>query len=349
MAQPNFRTGAEAAQAAAKSGGFAKTQFFQLEDGKSAILRFITDAFVDPNFPHVEAWITVDQHQRIPTKEKPDNWGNSKWPEYMSAVCRYDEAFIGMYSDCYICDHIVGNNGIKKPSARTWALACLREDVIGDGSEALGGEAMKGKVVGRRDVTREVTIPAREAKDGKPAQAEETRTEKAVVVVNMGWKNFFSTLEGYASHYGTVLDRDYKITRKGAGMDTDYNIIPLDPIQAKTANGEVKVMDLRHPEFAERYASSLDLTEVVAETATDKFYAKFFDPRYSASDDSDEVKETGAPAEQQAKPSNDPDPEKMAELTARVKGYNPQNGEAPAEAPQPAAVGAGAGGMIDIE
>lgn len=307
----NFRKGAEAAAEASKGGGnFAKTHFFGLEDGKQAILRFITDA---------ADWIVVDQHQMVPTKGKPDGY-EGNWPEKMGSVCRKDEAF--SFGECYICEFVVDGKKVKRPSARTWALACEREEVIED-----------GKIVGLRDKTREVTK--------KVDDKDVTTVEKSIVVVNMGYKNFFGVLQGFAGHYGTVLDRDYIIQRKGAGTDTVYTIIPLDPIE--TDQGR---FDLRNPEFAKRYETDLDLGEEVTSRASDEFYARFFDPRFSADDKSGEVKQTGA-APDAPKVDNDMDAEKLAALASRVKGssYAPE-GTAPAAA-QPAAAASG-GGMRDF-
>ena len=321
---PKFRRGAEAAQEASKSGGsFARTHFFTLDDGKSIILRFLTEYQFDDKHPELDSWITVDQHQMVPTKGKPSWWPEgANYPDRMGAVCRADPAFARMYDNCYICDHIVDGKKVRKPSARDWALACIREEVIGDGSDALGGSEMKGRVLGYRDKTREVTIPA---KDGEP---EKTITEKAIVVVNQGFKNFFGALKGFGERYGTILDRDYYIKREGNSTDTVYQIVPNDPIDDENGNR----IDLRNPEHMKRYAHNIDLGEVVAERASDEFYAKFFDPRYVWDDKANEVKPAGsASAETPAAPENDVSEERMAELANRVKGYGPSQGEAASE------------------
>lgn len=292
----NFRKGAQAAAEASKGGAFARTNFFSLEDGKETILRFLTPA---------DEWITVLQHQMVPTKPQPDNYKGDKWPERMGAVCRNDEAFSGMYDDCYICEFLVDGNKVRRPSARTWALACIREEVIGDGSDALGGPEFKGKVVGYKDATREETR--------KQDDKEVTETVKDIVVVNMGWRNFFSVLDGFAGRYGTITDRDYWVKRVGAGTDTTYQIVGMDTI--KDADGDV--LDPQNPKFADRYATALKLEEVITERADDDFYARFFDPRISVSDEG-KVEKTGVEA---PKPQNEVDSERLEELTSRVKGY----------------------------
>lgn len=316
-----FRTGAEAAKDAAKSsGGFARTNFFGLGDGDTAIIRLLTDA---------NAWITVDQHQMVPTKPKPADYSaDAKWPEKMGSVCRKDPAF--EFGECYICENLVDGKKVKKAAPRQWALACLREEVIEE-----------GKIVGYKDKTREVTIPA---KDGQP---ERTVTEKAIVVVNMAYKNFFSLLEGFAGRYGTVLDRDYWIKRNGDDKDTSYNIVPIDPIQ--TPEG---IFDLREPKFMERYETDLDLATVITERADDEFYAKFFDPRFTVIDD--KVVPSGSAPAVSAPQAQDPevDPDRLAALASRVKGYSAPT-EAPAEsapqsAPEAEKASAAAGGLRDF-
>jgi hypothetical protein len=204
---------------------------------------------------------------------------------------------------------MVDGKKIKKPSGRTWALACLREEVVED-----------GQVVGYRDQTRQV---AKVGDDGKPTGEE--ITEKAIVVVNLGWKNFFSVMKGFAGYYGTVLDRDFVVIRSGSGTDTTYQVVPLEPITKE--NGER--FDVRNPEDAARYETNLVLADLIAERADDDFYARFFDPRFTPSKDG-KVEKTGASPEA-AKPDNDVvDEDRMKALAARVKGYS--EGDAPAEA-----------------
>lgn len=76
-------------------------------------------------------------------------------------------------------------------------------------------------------------------------------------IIRQGLKNFWSTLVGYHSRYGTICDRDYEITRRGDRLDTTYNIIPLDPVE-----------ELRSPEaVAERYGYG----KTVEEGSEDRF------------------------------------------------------------------------------
>lgn len=313
----NFRRGAEAIEEVAKqaSSSFARTHYFGIKDGEKAIVRFLTDH---------DQWIGVLMHSMVPTKAKPDNF-EGNWPQVMGAVCRKDPAFAGTYSDCYICDHLAGKGKVKgNPSLRTWALACLREEVIED-----------GKVVGFRDAVREVK---RKKKD---SDTEETIQEKAIVVVTMGWKNFFAALQGFAGHYGTVLDRDYIIKRKGSDTDTTYQIIPMDPLFDDKGNK----LDVRS-EWGKRYATDLTIEDAVTAQSSDEYYARFFDPRVSVDKDG-KVSETGeAPA---PKADNDVDQERLAELSKRVKSYTGGGNGESADAQAQAGEAAPASGMKSFD
>ncbi len=299
-----FRRGADAAQEAASFSFSGRTPYFRLEDGERAILRFVTDADADEN--GVGGWITVDQHQMVPTKPQPDDFSGDRWPQVMSAVCRRDEAFD--YGECYICDVIVKELKEKatdkrkkvrgEATGRTWALACLREEV-----------REGGRVVGYRNQKREVT----REQDGKTTTTE----EPAIVIINMAYGNFFQNLQAPASHYGTVLDRDYLIVRRGKELATEYQVLPLDPILVE--NGER--FDLRNPEHLKVYgfesAAAADeaLVGEVSNRASDDYYARFFDPTKTPSDG-------GGPQGAQP-PSNDVDEERLKAMQERLMNYQP--------------------------
>lgn len=310
-AKPAFRKGADAAEEAAKRRSFQKDHYFSLDDQESAIIRFITD---EPD------WITVLQYNFVPTKPAPlgkDGKPVEKWPKTMSAVCRKDPAFEGIYDDDYIGENIIDPRSKKlfKAQPRVWALACLREEVKED-----------GRVVGYRDKVREVEI-TRKGDDGK--ETTEVVKEKAIVIVNMAQKNFFGIMAGFARRYGTMLDRDYYIKRKGDDQNTTYEIVPLDKTEGH---------DLRDPETAAKYTPPAPLEEIVASRASDEYYGRFFDPNW-VDPEAGEEKADGAPAEQQAKPEAEPSEDQLAALRNRIVGYPGEGDDAPSEAPQPTGSG----------
>lgn len=287
-----FKTGAAAAKDASspKGAAFAKTHYFSLSDGEEVCVRFLTDA---------DSWITVDQFNYIPTKPAPSDY-TGNWPKFMGAVDRRTKMADGstLYDDCYISDFMTRDDGSPyKSSPRTWALAVIRDEVRNE----------QGTIIGYKDQTREVA----EVSDGKPTG--QTTIEKAVVVVNMGYKNFFGSLQGFAGRYGTILDRDYYIKREGAGLTTTYHIVPADPIDAPDpSNPESTIrFDLRNPAFFAAYEKNMpDLEEMILYRASDEFYKRFFDPRGEAASNGN------------GSTSHDVDDDKVAELAARIKGYS---------------------------
>jgi hypothetical protein len=275
----NFRRGGTAAEQAEKeasvsSNGRRGPDYFGLkDDGDSAVVRLLTDH---------DDWIWVNQHSFVPTKPGPKD--AEKWPKNMTSVCRYDKAFGGHYADCYIDDAKLKNSFGKVASARprVWALAVEREIVRGDGSEALGGPAKQGVVVGIRDKIDEVDELGA---DGKPTG---TKLQyPRIVVINQPMKGFFSHFKALHGLYGTVVDRDFSITRSGTGTDTEYKIVPIDPI-ADPATGQnlikpgTPIWEKYLQAVAER---EISLEGIVADKASDEYYARFFDPTKSVEKD----------------------------------------------------------------
>ena len=52
------------------------------------------------------------------------------------------------------------------------------------------------------------------------------------------------TVVTYASEYGTILDRDFKISRTGQKQQTKYNLIPLAPKDAHDSIADLPMHDL---------------------------------------------------------------------------------------------------------
>jgi hypothetical protein len=166
------------------------------------------------------------------------------------------------------------------------------------------------------------------------------------VVINLGHRNFFGTIEGYATRNQTILDRDFVVTRKGATTDTIYNLIGLDAIPVDETG---RIFDLRDPEFMKKYlptaevegsakASDTVLVPIIADRMSDEYYAKFFDTRVTFTQaektegDGSEMVATAAPV---AAPNNDvPATVDMAALRARITDHGDTE---PQAAPEPVA------------
>lgn len=316
---PNLRRGGAGAEEASKGGGkFARLNYFSLDENKTGIYRFLTDS---PD------WFYVKQHPSVPTKNKPDDF-KGNWPQGMPAVCRHDEAFAGMYSDCYICDTPImnprDNSKPLKPAVRVWALAIEREAVVKD-----------GVTTGYKSVIEE--IPER---NDKGEETGKVIRQPKIVVVNMGMKNFFSGLQGIYGLFQTVCDRDYMIRRTGQGLDTDYQIIPLDkmpdvaPGTETWAKYEKAVAD-----------QGIDLMKIIADRASDEYYNRFFIPGNGGGSTASTASVPSQPSAPAA--SNEPvvDQDRLAAMRDRVRGTGsnadatpPATEQAPAAAPASAPV-----------
>lgn len=313
-AMPKFRTGLDEIDNIATGGAqHARDHFLSIDDGDSVIVRFIDDPIVDGS------WIAVDQWGNIPTKPKPADWKNDNWPTGMSAISRSDVAFEGMFDGDVLADY-VAERGLKdsygkplRPMPRVWALAVLREEVFGDGSDAMMGEAKKGKFLGFRDIQREVKYEV----GGK----EVIEVEPAIIVVNQAKSNFFSTLISLARVYNerdsSLLERDVLIKRTGTGTDTKYTITALDPTPGH---------DLRDPATAAPYKEGRpSIAEIVMARVDDEYYNRFWLDGPTESDN-------GSTA---AAPAKDLEEDKLAAMRDRITGY--QSSEEASSAPAPAA------------
>jgi hypothetical protein len=309
--KPSFRRGGEAAEEAAKQrNSGSRNKFFTIkEDRGTAVIRLIDDG--DPK----TGWISTYQHSYVPTKGPDASMSDevkAKWPKRSGAVCRHDNAFKEMYKDCYICDNMQKEDGKKySPSIRLWARAVLREAVIGTQEHVDAGlikQHMVGEVVGYDDVM------------VQDADTGEMRPD--VAILNFSMNNFFGALNGYYAINRTVLDRDFHVTRKGTGTDTEYVIVARDPMY----NEDGSKFDLRDPETRAKYENIVDLEEVVAAQASDEHYARYFDPtkpipdrrRHDEDSGSETTSASATPAPAAA--SSEPDEEQMRAMRARVKG-----------------------------
>jgi hypothetical protein len=73
---------------------------------------------------------------------------------------------------------------------------------------------------------------------------EDGSTEKVKVpfigIVKQAASNFWDNLNGYYARYGTTVDRDYEVYRRGDDKTTKYRFIPIDRIDGLETPEEVK-------------------------------------------------------------------------------------------------------------
>jgi hypothetical protein len=319
---PNFRRGGDVGDEAAKAtgGNFARQHFLSIKEGEQEVVRYLTDS---PD------WIVVNQHANVPTKAKPADY-EGNWPQSMPAVCRYDEAFGGAYKDCYIDDAELKNSygRVIKATPREWALAVLREEVVGTQAMVDAGEiepAQVGQRLGYRDQTRDVA-----ERNEKGEETGKVNKEPAIVIVNMAPGNYFTGLNSLFSIYRTVCDRDYIVKRSGSGTDTVYTHIPLDP--TPNLHGAYTKADGTKVEATERWLAKYppaiasqgldDLNVLIAHRASDEYYGRFFDPNKSqGTTKSDSNGQASKAPDVPDTPADAVDEEKLAAMRDRVRGH----------------------------
>lgn len=261
---------AKAARAAASDR--LRTLYFKDEKGndiESVVLRFVTEA---------TDVIKVAVHQAV----QPKPFKNGKGPKAVTAVCRNDVQVRKLLSlpedDCYVCTNNLPNafGRDAKATMRTFGLAALRQEVIGDGSEELGGPELKGRSLGYADVPEKYEIIG---PDGKGTGKYEYRP--TIVVVMQAWKNFWASI-----HHAwlmsnpsdesrrTIRDRDYSIKKSGAGTEVIYSPWALEPTPELVPGT---------PEWHNRYeaplkARKISLAKHVLGMASNQHYARWFDP-----------------------------------------------------------------------
>ena len=322
--------GAERAAESSKSGFSRRVEFLSLKadpasikQGKDKILlRFLTDYQRRGDKPmdrYNIPWITAAQHYSK-TRLKPD-WveKDANWPEKMGAGCRKDPIFAKKFNNtCLLC-----SRG-EKSSNRIWALAVEREQITDD----------TGRVVGIKDKTREVAKIGADGKVVKDGEHAVMETVPAYIVMSMGWRNFFSPLNGQAAYFGTLLESDYLITRTGTeNNDTNYATVRIGPISLPEDNEYGlpvgTVYDLSDPEFkAKVYPDMPDLRQIVADRVSDAYFGRWFTEGWAPPEQQGQSGSgsatpaaSGAPAAPQTPTgtgSTEPAPDALAALQQRM-------------------------------
>lgn len=258
-----------------------------VSNGKNFVyVRWLGDFRKNPDNPEIPVWIEANHHSGIPTKSKPDYMDKDRrWPEGMGAVCRKSKAFLKRYGgECYICSEVPKNTWGRRPfpSSRNWLVGVLREAVIGDGTPEMGGSSKKGRKIGFRDKMVECVVTDENGevvKDDDDNPVTEMRPQ--YVYAHQAWENFFLPLSQWGEEYGTIMDRDYKVVREGTGTDTDYNLMPQEPIQvdiSEESDGSQMVdYDLSQPGMLETFYPDVpDVRVEIARQASDDYLKHWF-------------------------------------------------------------------------
>lgn len=283
----NFGKGGDAArdEAAKKQfGSFKRVKYLSLKDKESITVRLLDDS---------NEWPYVYQHSFVPTKGAPPDWqkdvkdsDKKQWPTAMGAVCRKQKnpengelVFPEYDGECFICDHMENPKNKRRkyfPSVKLWARALVREEVRGTQAavdKGLCPASKIGKIIGFRDKMVE--------EEQTDAEGKVTGTKKVpeIIVINQSSSNFFGAIQAIWDTFGTVLDRDFKITRRGEGLETEYDIVAMDPMDYKNGDGEIVRWSLEDPEIKAKYDGFVALEEIISEQASDQRFDTFFDTR----------------------------------------------------------------------
>lgn len=215
-------TGLAAIQQAVKniSGGGGRGgrgfDYFSLDENEEIVLRFLTDV------PEI---LTCDFYEFVKTrtKDKDGKWteGSNSFIVAPDFYADRDDAPAGLQDWVLkyggkVVDYKTKEIVDPKPKERTVAIAVERERVPVV-TEKGGRPKFK-----HQDKLVEVTY---KDKDGN----EKTAMGRRFILIRKDAKTFWGNVVGYASEFGTLSDRDYKITRSGTGLATNYPCIPVGP------------------------------------------------------------------------------------------------------------------------
>lgn len=168
--------------------------YFILGDGDTKIVRFLTDA---------DDLVAIKFHEFI--QDKNGKFQNFVYaPDFNNGGEDWVEKYGGRTTD-YTTKELVPS----KPRERMVGIAVEREEIQVEEN-------------GRKVIKTQDKLTTFEGKDGK------TYTARNFMVVKQ-FRSFWTPIGNYYNEFGTICDRDYKITRNGTGRDIVYSIIPKNP------------------------------------------------------------------------------------------------------------------------
>jgi hypothetical protein len=200
-----MRTGISAVESSLKSGGSSGgptgryLSYFILGDGESKVIRFLTDM---DDIAVAEFYeFVLDRNGKYqnfvvaPSFHADDpSWQGEDWVRKFGGKSK-----------------VYGSNDLEDPKAR--------ERIVGIAVER---EEVPTEVNGRRVLKTQDKLAQIEGRDGQNYDA------RNFFIVKQA-KAFWNTVIGYYHEFGTICDRDYKVTRTGTGRDVVYSVIPKNP------------------------------------------------------------------------------------------------------------------------
>lgn len=234
----------QAEERAAHSGGDAGIRSVNFKEDTTTIIRFVSE---DVRVVKVHNFVNCRDGKKR-TFLCPNVDDNND----------YDED-----GPCLICKNYTRKGRNDKiirdyPSDRGLGLVALRETKSGK---------LNGKMT---TITLDVPLPGTQTVtiDGETKDYEEV---PYVGLVNMGLSSFWDSVINVFARYGTIIDRDFQITRTGTGFDTKYGVIALDKADAPDLDSAEKV--------AERYkvavANHMSIDDYVKKMSSLDYQRKF--------------------------------------------------------------------------
>lgn len=347
-----------AKQIAAKQGNFSGggSSFFSLQDGESKVVRFL--ASMEPTYVvshacgvnmidvSMKAWVDAEnagQSMLCPqcgqpltrddiAYERPTIEGvhmhrfvatsdpNAK--SNFACLGSMENAMFGITDanadgspryQCPICSHPSNLNKQgqpKKPSYRLYGIAVERD--VKQEFQMING------------IKTPVTVGVQDVYETD----DEGKSHPKVVIVEMGWKGFWSKVAAYG--FDSICYYDWRITRMGSGLDTTYEVAPMNAEQPN-------VVDMR------QYEEWMpDVRGLLKGLASPGYYEKkgWAVPGYVAPQE-----DGGMAGAAQAMASNAFAPQPAPSPAAPAPAPMPAQPYAPAPMPTPVPVVVPAGGM----
>lgn len=283
----SYSTGFGAVKAAVESSRGSdgpSTNLITWKDGETRILRFISDEPVTMGF---HSWFRCPDGKRRDFACANDLVGEAK-------------------HDCPICkmtyvDEKTGKTKNFWPSTQSLGLVVDREPVLD-----------RGRMVFVRDKIREESITIK--KNGE----EKTYTDVPEIgMIKQSIGNFWNDLAAYYARYGTIVDRDYEITRRGSKTDTKYTIVPVEvDEELRVLDGKFTDIEKTRELIANRYKDAVDSHPSVIEYIERMGNKKRYDSLLNAA-----PSEESSESEEAATSTSESSDSEMSSFEARLKSF----------------------------
>lgn len=224
-------------EATTREEGSSSINSFGIKAGENKVIRFVTDDVIGL---YIHSYVDCRDGKK------------------RTFICpNQSDGELHDNGECLICKYYTkvsakGNTIPMKPSMRGIGLVVERY------SDA-PGQPLKDVVY---DTPQKIMV------DGKE---EEVTGLPIVYLLNMPIKGFWSHATAAASRYGTLMDRDYALSRQGEKLDTTYSIMPLD----KSDSPDLDTKEKTEAAYAIPKLASITLDEYVKRYSNIEYQRRF--------------------------------------------------------------------------